>query len=482
MIYKKTSHRVIKVVEAVKTCLLSVLVITLIVLVVVYIRGTRVFENAVSNKDNPGESFDKLFSVLGGKEPEGLDSSFLIPEFIGFKQSTRSTSRACVGDNEAASELYSIIKPCIIELFGKDSTCRRLSQSAGERLFSEAQNSEEFVYLSFHEPVLYQLIYAYAADTLTVSAADVAAADEDGTGAYVSELIIIPDNDFASHRFIAYAYDPISGYFEFRPSEYVVASDFYISKLSDNGEKTVEFEFGDQLFSGPAKPLVSEQLTLDCISIVPASVPGGEQGEELLRFFGYNPDKLDVFVDEAENSYVYIDSHSRLKIGEGIISFVTSDAYALYDHTRRGIAIDDLLGYSNDGISTLFDKLTAADNLIGRLGEYSSELIGGDGTLCLGEVYSEGPLLVIEYLLTYENVVVRTEPHMRFVFTDETVCEIEINSEIVKVLDASANVPEPGFVLKALKASGSLSEELIPNRLYLCYTDGEAEWKIELAG
>ena len=470
-----------KVREAIKTALLSLLVVSLIVLVVVYISGTRVFENAIAEKNGQVKSFDKLWSVLGGTEPEGLDAELLVPEFIGYKQLAQDAPRGCVGRRDGAVELYTLIKPCILELFGSASMCRELPDNVGSKMFAAAQNSDEYIYLSYHTPVLYQLIYAYAAGTLTVSADDTAALTEGEQGAYIKEIIIIPDNNQAAHRFLAYAYDPVNGYFEFRPGEHIVASDFYISKLSDSDGNTCEFSFSSAPTEGPAKPMISDQLSFDLISVSPLAVPEGEDLDTLLRLFGYNPDKLDVFADEAEGSSVYIDSHSRLKIGGDSISFATSDAYATTGGTKRGLGIDDLLGYSSDGAPTLFDKLTAVDNFIGRLEECIGRSMGGEGMLCLGDIYSEESLLVIEYILTYDNIAVGSEPYLRAVLTDETVCEIEIDLLGVSVQDGEENSPPPDFVLRGLRAMGKIKETDMLDRIYLSYEDGKASWRVELA-
>ncbi len=477
----KTWLRFIKIREAVKSAVLLLLVVMLIVLVVTYVRGTRVYENAVISKNNPGESFDKLWSVLGGEEPEGLDPSLLIPEFIGYKQPAFDTPRGCIGGYDEISELYSLIKPCILELFGKDSFCRKLSADYGEKLFLGAQSGGEFVYMSYHAPTLYQLVYAYAAEALTVSVSDVASCEEGNVGAYIKDIIIIPDNNFAAHRFIAYARDSEENYYEFRPGDHVVASDFYISKLMDSAEATVKFEFVRYPGTDTEFPSISEQFLLDEISCGDFVIEEREAQNELLRFFGYNPDKLDVFEDKEEGASVYIDSHSRLKIGGGVLSFITSDAYSASGDTKRGIDIEELLGYTIDGTPTLFEKITAVDNIIGGLFEISPSLLGGtDAELCLGNVYSDQGLLAVEYLLTYDNIRVGTEPFIRAMLTDDTVCEFDINACMVNPLEESTLVLPLAFTLNGIQAVSAENEEATVDTAYLCYINGRAEWIAEV--
>ncbi len=475
----ESNKRFIKNIELLKTILLGLLVISLIALVVVYIGGTKVYESAVAD-DDLGDSFDKLWSVIGGVEPKGLDPDRLIPDFIGFKQSANPVSFGCVGDSGMGAELYSIIKPCILELFGSSSVCRELHPYEGKKLFDAAARSDEFVYLRYHEPVLYQLIYAYAADKLTVSQLDVAGGSEGNVGAYISEVMIIPDKDFAAHRFVAYASDADGNYYEFRHGDHVVASEFYISKLADRaGEAVSELRFvEDRDFAG-AMPIIDKEFECDIIDCMPVDAETENIRDGLLRLFGYNPDKLDGFADGDMGTYVYIDSHSRLKLGKGVVSFLTSDAYDTGDDDLRGIGFDTLLGYSIDGVPTLFDKLTAVDNLISRLYDISPELVGGDGQLCLGDVYSDGALLVIEYILTYDNIRVGEDAYLRAVLTENTVCELELFPTLVKMTEKTELLPKPAYVFGKLGAVGGTGGKPI-GTVYLRYLGGKAEWAADI--
>ncbi|MBQ8552500.1 MAG: hypothetical protein IJ428_06780 [Clostridia bacterium] len=468
-------RRITNAVEIFKTVLMALLVVSLILLVVIYISGMRVYENMVMKK-SLGESFDKLWSVQSGTEPEGLDGAYLMPEFVGYKQSTFLSPRGCVGDSDSVSELYDLIKPCILELFGSDAVCRELPVDYGADTFFAARENEEFIYLRYHQPVLYQLIYAYAADTLTVSEADVASGSEGNIGAYVSELIIIPDKDFAAHRFVAYASDGDGRYYEFRPAQHIVTSSFYISKLADGGGNinTYEFEFADD---GHAV-LIDGEIECSVISSQAAVVEEESTLNGLLRLFGYNPDKLDGYSDEGAD--VYIDSHSQLRIGEGSILFSTSDASETSGGTLRGLGIDTLLGYTGDGTPSLFDKLTAVDNLIGKLDAVSADFAGGGATACLGDVYSDGALLVVEYFLTYNNIRIGSEPYLRAVLTDNTVCELELRPITVSSTEESTLTPQPDYILRKLTELGRLSADTHIASVSLNYTGSEAEWTVEL--
>lgn len=471
---KTTAKRhLIGAVETFKTVLMALLVISLILLVVVYIGGMRVYESMVT-KNSLGESFDKLWSVQGGAEPEGLDSSHLVPEFVGYKQSKLTEAHGCIGSRDSVTELYELIKPCLIELFGSDAVCRELSEEQGRAVFNEARKSDEFIYLRYHIPVLYQLIYAYASDALTVSEDDVASGNTGNIGAYVSELIIIPDKDFAAHRFVAYAYDGNGGYFEFRPAEHIVTSGFYISKLADGVGNTDTHNFK---FEGSSQAAVIDgELECAVITSGTAKLDDAAVLNKLLRLFGYNPDKLDGYTDGGDQ--VYIDSYSQLRIGEGKILFSTSDASESFGGVLRGIGIDTLLGYTVDGVPNLFDKLTAVDNLIAKLDEISPFLSGGSAQLCLGDVYSEGALLVIEYFMTYNNIRIGTRPYLRAVLNDSTVCEFELYPVVIGISGETTLTPPPSYVLRNLETVGALNADVRVRSVSLRYTGNEAEWTV----
>ena len=295
-------------------------------------------------------------------------------------------------------------------------------------------------------------------------------------GAYVSELVIVPDKDFAAHRFVAYVHDGEGNYYEFSPGDNIVSSDFFISKLASDVQNinTVEYYFErSESFFG-IEPIICEDVETFRLTQSDVILSDGER-TELLSLFGYNLDKLSSYSDE--NGHVYIDTHSQLRVEDGHISFLADDATAA-SSSLRGIRIDSLLGYTSTASSGLFDKLTAVDNLVRKLGEISPALVGTEGDLCLGEVYSEGGLLVFEYFLTYSGVRVSTEPYFRAVLTDQTVCEVDVN---VRGLGADENTeltPSAKYTLEAIYAADGLEDDARISRVNLRYVDGIAKWKV----
>lgn len=471
------NKRVHPVREAIKSTILTCLLISLILLVGVYISGMQVYERALARRS--GESFERLWSVQSEAAPEGLDASHLLPEFIGYKQSSKQSPRAVLADNEAISELYEITKSCLTELFGKQSVCRELSVENGRLLFENACGEDEFVYLRYHTPVLYQLIYAFAADDLTVSENDVAMGQNGVVSAYISDIIIIPDKDFAAHRFVAYATDRNGRFFEFRPNDHIVSSGFYISMLAETASSVTAYDFSfathDRL-SIP-EPLVRAEIEYEQIGLQSVFFEDEDIRNELLLLFGYNPSKLDGYTDE--NGYVFVDTRSQLRLDRGSVHFMTDDTQN-NTSALRGISIDTLLGYSRSDTSGLFDKLTAVDNLIKKLARISPELVGGEASLCLGDVYTEGGLLIIEYLPTHNGVRIGSEPYLRAALTEQTVCEVTLYPIAVSEEGETGLALSPSFVLEGLDGVGTLPTDKDICSVRLSYNGADAEWTVNI--
>ena len=475
---KETARRVSHAVELVKSVLLGLLVLSMISLVVVYIGGTSVYES-VSAKNNQAKRFDKLWSVEGGAAAVGLDAGRLLPEFIGYRQAG-STPTCSVGNGDTSAELYELITPCLLELFGSSSVCRPLDEADGESRIAAAVQSDEFIYLRYHVPVLYQLIYAYASDKLTIAESEVAPGESGSISAYISELVIVPDKEYtaAAHRYIAYAADGEGGYFEFRPAEHVVTSSFYLSKLAESGANigTRPFRFTDDPRLPVTQPIIDTPLSYTVIGTEAADLTDEDIRTPLLRLFGYNPDKLASYVDDT-GAHVFVDSSSRLRIGGDTVSFLTSDASS---GTTRGIGIDSLLGYSSEDTLNLFDKLTAVDNLIRSLGEISPSLIGGEASLCLGSVYSTDTLLVIEYFLTYDNIRIAGDTVLRAVLTQDTICQVELCPVNITGSGEVSYCLDQDYTLRKLIALGKLPSEGALGGMRLRYEDAHAAWSVVL--
>jgi len=475
---KETARRVSHAVELIKSILLALLVFSMISLVVVYIGGTSVYET-VSAKNNPSKRFDKLWSVEGGAAAVGLDTGRLLPEFIGYRQAG-GTPACSVGSGDTSAELYELIAPCLLELFGSSSVCRPLTQTEGTSRIADAVRSDEFIYLRYHVPVLYQLIYAYASNKLTIAESEVAPGESGSISAYISELVIIPDKEYtaAAHRYIAYAADGEGGYFEFRPADHVVTSSFYLSKLAESGANidARPFRFAEDARLPVTQPIIDTPLSYTVIETIPADLTSDALLTPLLRLFGYNPDKLSSYVDDT-GAHVFVDSGSRLRIGEESISFLTSDASS---GTTRGISIDSLLGYSSEDTLNLFDKLTAVDNLIRSLGAISPSLIGGEASYCLGSVYSADTLLVIEYFLTYDNIRIEGGTILRAVLTQDTVCQLELTPVSILGTAETSYCLDQDYTLRKLVGLGKLPADGKLGGMRLQYDGKDASWSVVL--
>ena len=465
MVNQNNRKKYIYATELARNIILALLVVSMILLVVMYIGGTHIYQSMTT--DESERPFDKLWSVQSDVNTEGLDATRMLPEFIGYKLAS-STPVGCMADRESALELYNLITPCLIELFGSSGICVGLDAQSGQQLFSEAASGSEYIYIRYHVPVMYQLIFAYASEKLVISDSDVAHLSSDLTNAYISEIIIIPDNNVAAHRFVAYAFDGSDRYFMFRLEESVLSSSFYMSRLSDEqlAIKTYPFDFADIPALSISQPMLDAELEAEVITSNESGFDSIDTRNSLLRLFDFNPDKLSSYIDD--DAEVFVRSTSRLRLGGGRISYQASDI-------GSGVTLRNLLGYSvNDGLS-LYDQLTAADNLIRSIGEISNELIGGEAALCLGDVYTENGLLYVEFFYTYANIRISDEPAAVIAMSQESLYSFTLETRAYTGTDEYTHSPTQHYIIEKLLASGSLGTGHDAQMVF-AYRDGKAIW------
>ncbi len=475
---QKTLSRIL---ENGKTILLALLTVSLIVLVVVYIASTKIYESMTDQ--GRATPLDKLRIVQSDQSmPEGLESDHLLPELIGYRAA--GTNSGSLGYGEAAAALYESVKPCLKELLGQASVCRALSDSQAASAVNEALSAENLVYIRYHEPILFHLIWAWASEQITVEIDDTASSED---GAYIKELIILPDRDFvlAAHRFIAYAHDGSGRWYEFRPDESVLTSSFYISKMAADGSAmdVIPFTFSsasetDGLWD--LQPITEdtptcETLLMDYRPILPTD-ESQDSGltDSLLRLLGYNPNKLNAYPDTADQAVVFIDTHGQLRLSNQRIYYQASD-------DENGLRIDSLLGYSTGGTYSLFDRVSAVDSLIRRMSAIDIGLTGKEARLCLGQIYTEDSLLVIEYFYTFNNIRIGSSSSpaaLRAKLSQDSILSLEFAPRSYTGSGNTVLLTEPLYILRQLLRT---DPGMIPDTFRLRYMDGsdgtlDAEW------
>ncbi len=451
--------------ETLKTLILTVLVISLISLTVVYIGGTHIYQTMT--EDAEPKVFDKLWSTQSDYRSEGLDGARLSPELICYRL-TGAEPRGVIASEESIAEVWELISPCLAELLGNGSVCSELEPSDGEHRFHAALASDEYIFVRFHEPTLYQLVYAYISGRATIEE-DAAASMLGEGGAYLRELVILPESDVAAHRFVAFASDGEGNYYEFRLADEFVASDFYLSRLGGQGESAtllpVTFPGGSL---SRTQPLVSGELDSVSLSSEKIDLTERELYEKLLPLLGFNPEKLRGYTSEGVGVYYNSDSRVRLEVGK--LSYSAVDA-------SGGLPIADLLGYSTVSTLSLYDKLIAVDNLLTGIEELSPQLTGGEARLCLGSVYTEGGLLVIEYIPTYDGMRIESAPTVRAKLAQDRLTSLELTAVAYAVEGASTLSPEQGYVIRKLTETGMI----VPTtgcEMRFSIRDGTAMWSV----
>lgn len=455
-------------IETLKTILLTMLTVSMLVLIVVYIGGTHIYQSMTESGES--QVFDKLWSVQSGQRSEGLVGERLLPETIVYKRGGEVLGTV---DRSSTKTIYELISPCVLELFGSSSECEELDSEVGETLYSDAMSSGEYIYIRYHEPVLYQLIYAYAAEKLTVTEGDIASFTplfaQTESGAYIDELVIIPESDVAAHRFIAYARDGEGRYYSFKRDKDALASEFHITKLIEAAStvNTVSMTFLGEPFDRFA-PVPVGELECESISTEKYSFTDETVSDAVLRLFGFNPDKISSYFEK--DAGIYYDSHSRIRLATGRLG------YKAVDETS-GIELSKLLGYSADDGFGLFDKLAAVDYLITELGGISKSMIGSEAKLCLGNVYTSGALLVFEYFYTYDGIRISDRADLCAAFSQDTLYYFELYTEAFKTLEDASLCPSAEYISRKLSELGKLPDEKSGATMRRVYENGRVVWK-----
>ncbi len=455
-------------IETLKTILLTLLTISMLVLIVVYIGGTHIYQTMTASEDK--RVFDKLWSVQSGQRSEGLDSEHLLPASIVYKRGGEP-----LGTVESASTrtIYELIAPCVLELFGSGSECIELEPSEGEQLYGEAMSGGEYIYVRYHSPVLYQLIYAYASGKLTVAESDTAVfvplSEPVEAGAYIDELVIIPEKELAAHRFIAYARDGEGRYYMFSREADALASEFHISKLSEAAASVgmVTMSFLSEPFDSLA-PIPEGELETTDICSHAAEIADDDSSDRILRLFGFNPDKISSYFEKEAG--IYYDSHSRIRLESGRIGYKSVDQVS-------GLGLSELLGYSSDEGYGLFDKLAAVDLIITELGKISKPFIGGEATLCLGNVYTDGALLIFEYFYTYDGIRISGDTALRAAFGQDTLYYFELEMTEHYALESVSLCPSAEYISRKLIELKRLPIGDVGAAMRRFYENGRVAWK-----
>ena len=134
---KKRAGKLSAAAEHIRTVILVLLVVSLVMLVIVYIGGTHIYQNMTAGNREKNINIEKLWSVRSDIGADGLDSGRLLPETIGYRLAGADPV-GCIADRESIEELYGVIGSCITELFGNTSYCVKLSDDEGARQMNEA--------------------------------------------------------------------------------------------------------------------------------------------------------------------------------------------------------------------------------------------------------------------------------------------------------------------------------------------------------
>lgn len=119
---------------------------------------------------------------------------------------------------------------------------------------------------------------------------------------------------------------------------------------------------------------------------------------EILRLFGYNPNKTSSYSEGGGE--VYVEKYGLLKF--------SSDALVFEASPDSGLPCGDYIYASDANGYSIYDIIVLADGFIGKLREIDSETFGKDAYLALSSVAYEDGEVVVTYDYMFNNVRIET--------------------------------------------------------------------------
>ncbi|MDD4774646.1 MAG: hypothetical protein PHZ09_13760, partial [Eubacteriales bacterium] len=138
-----------------------------------------------------------------------------------------------------------------------------------------------------------------------------------------------------------------------------------------------------------SKDISTHDITVTNINDVKFS---GESADRILKLFGFNPDKLNSFIN-TDGTLVYIETHGELEVLSDKIIYNTNK-------NNGGINISDVLSYGfYDGNYDISEKIKATGIIIDTIRETDSGFMGGDAGLKLSSLAYDNKTnnLIIKY-------------------------------------------------------------------------------------
>jgi len=434
-----------RIIEIIVQITAVVLFVTLIVLTFAMIIA---FSRSSLATDNVPFDLDMLTSSKKSELSE-IDE-YMLPELIGL--TIDGEKYAVSASKNIVSELYGMISPAISEIISADNF-RKVNSAS----WLEYTNSEEFVYVRYHNELPDNLIALFA-DSASHSRNDEDTKDRNHVLAYVCELILIPVEDRGVTRIATRDLDGNvavyeSGALTFDYGKIVNAALSYKTIMS-------RFAFFCDMYSSANN---TEPILLDSIAtrdIMLSSDTGffvfhnDEYKDALMRLFSVNPDKLLSEHEDANGNISYTDVHGVL--------YLRSSGFEYNASPEGGVDISEYIGYTDK--FGLEEYIRASVGIISQLRSINKFFIGNDADPMLYSVESNGGYVRLAFEYSVDNVRI-TGGRAAFVaeFENGKLKYADVNAIAAKTLISRSNSYSESWFVK------NLGEGVVPSNVSLVY-------------
>lgn len=337
-------------------------------------------------------------------------SKFIIPEFIGITYGGEKLG--CSGSENILGEMYRELSGVISEVLcdGNIAEGSRTDWS----IFAESKSS---VYIRYHSE-LPDCAVGYFADEASGNVTD-----RRNVTSYIYEMYIIPNTDGSGKVDIAVKSKGGDVCFYSGTPESILTGDGTAKMLDSYRSGMYEYKM-----SG-GQPVFTENISTRNILITGGTAAliqtetNDETKNEIIRFFGLNPDKLLSSHIDEEGMDSYVDTHGSLYIKESGIEYNSS--------SDGGVGIYDFIGDADE--ISLGEYIKASVSMITYMRSVNKNIAGGDAEIYLYSVTSQNGKVKLEFMYAFDGIrIMDLKPAFTAEFEDGILRRASLYSISVK--------------------------------------------------
>jgi len=398
-------------------------VVLLLLLVLLFVQcGVYMARFTDIRRTSSAVPFDmRMLSASSSDGTAKLDPGLLAPEVIAIR--TDGGCRALFHSAAVTEEIYGVVNECLYSALAAEPTL------ASPELWRESVGKNA-VFVQYSSELPYQVVLAFS--SAREENAPLPRQGERYIG--VRELLLRPDDNGTFRDVLVRG---SSGVFRFSLDSELSYADFavYPNMYSELFCRVEMTDGGEQM----------SLTALDALSVRAVHTARGVTtlltgSEEFMRLMDFNPDKLNYHT-EQNGTVVYVESHGILRAGENALSYQASD--------RGGISLTSLGTEQGD----IYSYLQASSELIERLERINGQYTGGDASLRLERITSDGTSITLAFSFRCDNILLVREGEdygLTLSFSGNKLTDVQYHMCIVRRTLEAHRVPLQNWYRKML--------------------------------